>query len=65
VLAAVAWPVNRILGTNYLYLAAHPERSELLDLFEPWPGYLVGVIGLGIAAAFIAYLPFIRRDGAS
>jgi hypothetical integral membrane protein (TIGR02206 family) len=60
-LAAITWPVNRALGTNYLYLNARPEGSELLDVFEPWPGYLAGVVAVGVACAFLAYLPFAGR----
>lgn len=63
-LAVVAWLANRALGTNYLYLAHRPEGSSLLDVFEPFPGYLAGVLCVGVAAAFMAWLPFVghRRD---
>jgi len=61
-LAALAVPVNGWLGTNYLYLAAPPAASHLLSIFEPWPGYLVGVAALGLAAACVAYAPFARWD---
>lgn len=60
-LAAVAWLVNRALGTNYLYLAHRPEGSPLLDVFEPFPGYRAGVLFIGIAAAFVAWLPFVGQ----
>ncbi len=57
-LAAVAIPVNSVLNTNYLYLAAPPEQSGLVTLFEPWPGYPVGFALLGLVAGILAYLSF-------
>lgn len=59
--AVIAIPVNALLSTNYLYLATPPEGSVLVKLFEPWPGYVVGIGMLGLAAGFVAYVPFAKR----
>jgi hypothetical integral membrane protein (TIGR02206 family) len=59
-LAAVAISVNAWLDTNYLYLARRPAGSAILDVFEPWPGYLAGVFSVGLLACVLAWLPFAR-----
>lgn len=64
-LALIAWPVNAWLGTNYLYLDHAPEASRLVEIFEPWPGYLVGTLTFGVVACFVAYLPFVRWASAA
>lgn len=60
-LAVIAIPVNTMLDTNYLYLGAPPQQSMLVNLFEPWPGYLAGFAVLGLVAGFVAYVPFAKR----
>ena len=37
---------NLLVGTHYGYLNRKPAVDTLLDLFGPWPGYVVAEIGL-------------------
>ena len=46
VVVTLAWAVaamtfNVVAGTNYGYLNRKPASGTLLDLFGPWPGYVV------------------------
>lgn len=41
-----AFGVNLALGTNYGFVNAKPSTGSILDLFGPWPLYLVVEIGL-------------------
>jgi hypothetical integral membrane protein (TIGR02206 family) len=50
-------PINLLLDANYFYLMEKPINASILDLFGPWPVYiLVGeLLAMGFFA--IAYLP--------
>lgn len=53
VLATLGWAVtafvfNAIAGTNYGFLNAKPAQASVLDLFGPWPWYLIPEIALVI-----------------
>jgi len=39
--AAIVYPFNRVAGTNYGFLVRPPPASTPLDLFGPWPWYLL------------------------
>jgi len=56
--AAVIAPLNYLLDANYLFLRAKPEGASIIDLFGPWPYYLVPLSGVAVATCLLAYLPF-------
>ena len=39
--AVTVMTFNSVAGTNYGYLNRKPSVGTLLDLFGPWPGYVV------------------------
>jgi hypothetical integral membrane protein (TIGR02206 family) len=41
VLAAILFPVNVLLGSNYVYLNGKPPGKTFYDLLGPWPYYLI------------------------
>ncbi len=49
VLAAIAGAADVITGGNYMYLRAKPVHNSLLSVMGPWPWYIVGGIGVGLA----------------
>jgi hypothetical integral membrane protein (TIGR02206 family) len=58
--AAPVFLLDRLGGTNYLYLAAKPAVPSLLDRLGPWPWYLVSCEALAAGLFFLLELPFRR-----
>lgn len=40
-LAALLYPINVMLGANYMYLNAKPPGATFYDLLGPWPEYIL------------------------
>nr|WP_156425201.1 TIGR02206 family membrane protein [Mycobacterium sp. GA-1285] len=59
--AAVTFTFNAIVGTNYGYLNAKPPTASLLDVFGPWPMYLVVEVAIVIAVWALMTWPWERR----
>lgn len=64
----VAWTVitfafNSIAGSNYGFLNRKPETPSLLDLFGPWPVYLLTAAALVLAAWALMTWPWERTAG--
>jgi hypothetical integral membrane protein (TIGR02206 family) len=60
--AALIYPVNLLLGTNFLYINHKPATASLLDVLPRWPYYLIFMELLGLIIFLLLYLPFIIRD---
>jgi hypothetical integral membrane protein (TIGR02206 family) len=60
--AATMYPVNLLLGTNYLYLMRKPYGPSLIDYLGPWPWYLLSLFGVALAFFLIYYAPFAVLD---
>lgn len=58
VYALVMFPVNLLLGSNYLYLMRKPFQPSPLDYMGPWPWYILGLGAVVIAVCLLCYLPF-------
>mgnify|MGYP001033133694 CR=1 FL=1 len=59
VLAAILFPLNLILDSNYLFLMAKPGPNTAFDLFGPWPWYLINIAWAGVPIFFhLFYVPF-------
>ncbi|MFZ1706101.1 MAG: TIGR02206 family membrane protein [Saprospiraceae bacterium] len=43
ILAAIMFPLNLLLGSNYIYLNAKPPGTTFYDLLGPWPYYLISL----------------------
>lgn len=58
ILIGIAFKINGVYGTNYMYVSSKPNVGSFLDLFGPWPYYIGVVEGLFIAINLIYRLPF-------
>ena len=58
--AGVAGAINLAFDTNYFYLRAKPGGGSLLDLFGPWPYYILGGALLSVVLFFLLDLPWRR-----
>jgi hypothetical integral membrane protein (TIGR02206 family) len=61
--AVVIFPINLLLGTNFLYINHKPTTASLLDALPRWPYYLIYMELIGLAIFLLLYLPFMIRDG--
>ncbi|MEM8534801.1 MAG: TIGR02206 family membrane protein [Chloroflexota bacterium] len=61
-LLVIAGVANWLTGGNYMFVARTPEFSSLIDHLGPWPWYIFSMVGLGVVAFVIVYLPFAIRD---
>ncbi|MFI2707570.1 hypothetical protein ACH5WX_08495, partial [Nocardioides sp. CER28] len=60
--AAVTMVFNALAGTNYGYLARKPDVSTPLDLFGPWPVYVVVLIAVVLAGWALMTWPWVAAD---
>lgn len=61
IFAAIVYKINICLGTNYMYINYKPAFSSPLDLFGPWPHYIIIVEIIYLVIGILLYLPFKKR----
>ena len=61
--AVLIYPINLLLGTDFLYINSKPATASVLDALPRWPYYLIYMELLGLAIFLLLYLPFMIRDG--
>lgn len=59
---ALVFVVNKLIGSNYLFIAHKPETPSLLDLMPPWPWYLLIIEALAIFFILSFYFPYWIKD---
>jgi hypothetical integral membrane protein (TIGR02206 family) len=59
---AVIFVFNRLIGSNYLFIAHKPETASLIDVLGPWPWYILSLEAIGIILCLLLYLPFFLKD---
>lgn len=54
--------LNRVIGSNYLFIAQKPPSPTLMDALSPWPWYIPQLEVVAFAMLFILYIPFLIKD---
>ena len=53
--------VNKVIGSNYMWVSGKPEAASLLDYLGPWPYYIIGIEVMAILTIIILSIPFYRE----
>lgn len=56
--AAILYPINSILGTNFGFIMHKPHSASLLDHLGPWPWYILSKAALAYALFSLLSIPF-------
>lgn len=59
ILAGFVMLIDYLVGANYMFLMHKPHAGSPLDMFGPWPEYLLPLIGMTLAVFVLAYIPWI------
>jgi len=59
---AAVFVINKLLGSNYLFIAQKPVTPSLIDYLAPWPWYILELELIGVAICLLLYLPFAIGD---
>ncbi len=54
--------LNRLIGSDYLFVNAKPATASILDLLPKWPYYILYMEALGLVTFLLLYLPFAIKD---
>lgn len=58
----IVFVINRLIGSNYLFIAHKPPTASILDLLPPWPIYIAYMEAIGLVCILLLYLPFAIKD---
>ncbi len=58
ILAALLYPINIALGSNYMYLNAKPAGTTFYDLLGPWPYYILVLEFIIVLIFSVILIPF-------
>ena len=58
----IVFGINRILGSNYMFIAHKPATASLIDVLGPWPWYLLSLEVIALGVFLLLYLPYALSD---
>lgn len=54
--------VNKLLHSNYMFIAEKPSTPSLIDYLAPWPWYILELEAIGAVICLLLYLPYAVMD---
>jgi hypothetical integral membrane protein (TIGR02206 family) len=54
--------INKLIGSNYMFIMHKPETPSLLDYLGPWPWYIFGGQLICLLTFILLYTPFAVKD---
>jgi hypothetical integral membrane protein (TIGR02206 family) len=60
---AIVFVINKLIGSNYLFVAHKPPTASLLDKLPAWPWYIAWMEVIGLVMCLLLYMPFAFKGG--
>lgn len=60
--ALLIFVLNKLTGSNYLFLLEKPSHPSLIDHLGSWPWYILSLEILALIIFMLCYLPFLVKD---
>lgn len=57
--ALLVFIINRLLGSNYMFLARKPSTASMLDYLGEWPWYILTMELAALAIFLLLFIPFL------
>ncbi len=61
ILALFIYQINKVIGTNYMFINHIPKFESPINFLGPWPYYIISFEAIALLLFYALYLPFRKR----